>query len=105
MQYLAGKKGQLEYQAIVGNMPTNKEAQADPFYTANPLYKPFLEQLKSGKGKSYPEVAVWANIETSIQKNFSSMWDDIAAGKGDDAIKARLDTANQEITTILATSK
>ncbi len=103
VQYLSGKKGQLDYQMLVGNLPANKEAQADAYYTGNPLYKPFLEQLKTGK--SYPSIAAWGGVETSIQKNFSLMWDDVAAGKGNDAIKARLDAINQEVGTIIAASK
>ena len=105
VQYLVSKGSQLDYQAIAYSLPTNKEAQADPFYTGNPLYRPFLEQLKAGNGKSYPEVAAWNGIESSLQKNFSLMWDDVAAGKGDTAIKAHLDSAAQEIAALLAASR
>lgn len=103
VQYLASKKGQLDYQQIVGNLPANKEALNDPFYTGNVLYKPFLDQLKTGK--SYPSIAAWGGVETTIQKNFSLLWDDITAGKGEAAIKTRLDSIAKEIDTLLAASK
>ncbi len=102
-QYLTSRKGQLDYQQLIGNLPANKEAQADPFYTGNPLYKPFLDQLKTGK--SYPEVVAWGGIETSIQKNFGLMWDDVAAGKPASTIKDRVDAAAKEIDTLIAASK
>jgi multiple sugar transport system substrate-binding protein len=105
VQYLTSKKGQLDYQMIVGNLPALKDAQNDAFYTGNPLYKPFLEQLKTGNGKSYPEVAAWGGIETAIQKNFSLMWDDVAAGKTQTAVKERLDATAKEIDTLLAATK
>ncbi|HEX2915743.1 MAG TPA: sugar ABC transporter substrate-binding protein [Chloroflexia bacterium] len=102
VQYLASKKGQIAYQSILGDLPANLEAQSDPIYS-DPLYKPYLESLKVGY--SYPVVPAWGAIEQDLQKTFSSMWDDVVAGKGNDAIKQRLDQAAQEIDTAIENAK
>lgn len=102
VQYLASKQGQVAYQKLVGNLPANIEAQADPLY-ADPLYKAYIDSLKTGI--SYPVVPAWGAIEQDLKKTFSSMWDDIVAGKGDAAIKTRLDEAAKQINLDIANAK
>jgi multiple sugar transport system substrate-binding protein len=102
VQYLASKQGQVAYQQLVGDLPANIEAQSDPLYS-DPLYKPYLDSLKVGY--SYPVVPAWGAIEQDLQKTFSTMWDDVVAGKGVDAIKARFNEAAQQIDSAIANAK
>ncbi|HEX2911527.1 MAG TPA: sugar ABC transporter substrate-binding protein [Chloroflexia bacterium] len=102
VQYLASKKGQLDYQKLVGNLPANVEAQSDPLY-ADPLYKAYLDSLKTGY--SYPVVPAWGAIEQDLKKTFSTMWDDVVAGKGNDAIKKRLDEAANQLNLDIANAR
>lgn len=102
IQYLASKEGQVAYQTLVGDVPANLASQNDPLY-ANPLYKPFFQALQTGY--SYPVVPAWGAIEQDLTKTFSSMWDDVVAKKGPDAIKTRLDQAAQQINTDIASSQ
>lgn len=102
VQYLASKKAQLDYADITGNLPATRDGQADARYTGDPLYKVFLDSLKTGR--SYPTVAAWNGIEEAVKKNLSILWDDVAAGKTT-TVKERLDAAAKEVDVLIAASK
>jgi multiple sugar transport system substrate-binding protein len=81
LRYLAGRKQtQLRFARMSGFLPSLKESFADNYFTENPDNRVFLEMVK--RGRPYPSVHYWGEIETSIlMRRFGNIFDLITESK------------------------
>jgi multiple sugar transport system substrate-binding protein len=100
VNYLVGNESQVRYAQTIGMLPVTQTAQADPNFTTDPLYAPFLSA--AAKGKTSAPIAQWGQVEPTLQEQLQAIWDDVgASGKTtpitEDKVKARLDAAARAV--------
>lgn len=75
IRYLVSPQAQMEYCPVIGLMPTRVEALAEPFYSADPYYKVFVEALH--KGRVPTGFSLWGLVEDKLSASFTQIWLDV----------------------------
>lgn len=102
LEYLVARpEVQLQMSRVSAFLPALKETWSHPFFQQNPNLKVFLQMVM--RGRSYPSVHYWAEIETSIlSRRFGNIFDLVTEARPGhwphDAIVREIRATEQEIT-------
>ncbi|GAA5530692.1 sugar ABC transporter substrate-binding protein [Herpetosiphon gulosus] len=102
VQFLAANESQLRYSQAIGMLPATKTAQADASIASDALYSVFISA--AAKGKTSAPIAEWGQVESVLNEQLGSLWDDVATAGGPvspEAVKTRLDQAAQTVNELL----
>jgi multiple sugar transport system substrate-binding protein len=92
ISYICGPEGQNTFCQAVGNIPTNKQVAADPFYSKDPLLKAFIDLLPVSHTR--PPIPAGSLLWDELYKARA----DILHGKDPEAtLKAVDDKVNAEL--------
>jgi multiple sugar transport system substrate-binding protein len=92
VSYICGPEGQNTFCQMVGNIPTNKQVAADPFYSKDPLSKAFIDLLPVSHTR--PPIPAGSLLWDELYKARA----DILHGKDPEAtLKAVDDKVNAEL--------
>jgi multiple sugar transport system substrate-binding protein len=81
IRHLVAPQAQIEYCPFIGMMPARVETLADPFYSADPVYKVLVEALYKGRvSTSFP---LWGMVEDKLSTSFAQIWLDIFSQTAD----------------------
>ncbi len=105
VKFLTSKESQIRYANAIGMLPATVEAQNDPIFTADPLFKVFIAAAQ--QGKSAPAIPAWGQVENTINPAFQALWETVAAnGVGTpittEQVKQTLDEAAATVDALLA---
>jgi multiple sugar transport system substrate-binding protein len=106
VRWLAGDKGQQSYVPRVGMMPALKSSTSAPVFSQNLNLKAFETQLP--RGREYPTIAAWGQIEAALVADFGKMYDAIAQSNGPltkSQVQQMMQQANQDVNAAIAQSK
>ncbi len=106
VNYLTDTEAQVAYATVTGNLPTNKEAYADPIFSEHPMRKVFKDQMEFAK--AYPSIASWGPSETYFQQGLSKIWDNAmeVGGKYNwDKSKAAIEEVIGQVNTVIEQNK
>lgn len=88
-RFASGKDSQLTLNKLIGSVPTNIEALADPQITSDPYVSAFAEQAKSSQ--PMPSIPEMGNVWSPVNAALPEIWDNNADPK------AAMDKAVQQI--------
>jgi len=106
VRWLAGDRGQVSYVPKVGMMPTLKASAAAPVFVQNQNLQAFKTQLP--RGREYPTIAAWGQIESALVADFGKMYDAIAQEGGPlpkSQVQQMMQQAGQDVNAAIAQSK
>jgi multiple sugar transport system substrate-binding protein len=102
VKFLTGEQSQQRFVSAIGLWPARTSAAARAPFATDPAYKAFAVQLADGR--QYPAVASWTEVEAALQKNFSVLWDRVAAANAPlprDQVAALLDKTSADVQTAI----
>ncbi len=102
VKFLTANESQLRYTQNIGMLPATKTAQSDPQIASDPLYSVFI--AAAANGKTSASIAEWGQIESVLNEQLGSLWDDVAGTDGvitSDKVKERLDKAATTVDELL----
>jgi multiple sugar transport system substrate-binding protein len=93
LSWMKSPKIEKSYHVMIGTFPPRKDVANDPYWTDDPVYATYIEQLKLAKprayGPKYPEIS--SAIQEAIQ----------GAVSGESTVEQALSRAQKEITPLL----
>jgi multiple sugar transport system substrate-binding protein len=105
VRWLTGEKAQESYVNKVGLIPARTSAAKASVFTQNQNLQAFLNQLS--RGRSYPTIAAWGQIESALVADFGKMYDGISQANGPlpkSQVQQLMEQANQDATAAIQQS-
>lgn len=105
VRWLTGDKSQEQYVNQVGLIPARNSSAKAAVFTGNANLQAFLNQLN--RGRSYPTIAAWGQIESALVADYGKMFDAVAQSGGPlprSQVQTMVQSANQDITAAIQQS-